>query len=269
MPQLRTFSYGGGVQSTAALVLAAQGKIDFPVFIFANTGNDSEDPRTLRYVEEVAKPYAAANSIELIEVARRGTTLYEELTTTDRDLIPWQIKMTRSQARYGDAMALSRTCTSDWKIKAIAKLQAERGATKDNPAVTGQGISLDEIERMRTDSGIPWQVLDYPLIDLRLTRQDCINIIERAGLPVPTKSACWFCAFKSLHEWCRMRDEQPEQFARAVELERTKSAARVARGLEPIYFHRKLQPLDVLTSTYTADMFSDEESACESGFCMT
>ena len=31
--QLRVFSYGGGVQSTAALVLAAQGKIDFRVFL--------------------------------------------------------------------------------------------------------------------------------------------------------------------------------------------------------------------------------------------
>ena len=29
---LRFFSYGGGVQSTAALVLAARGEIDFPTF---------------------------------------------------------------------------------------------------------------------------------------------------------------------------------------------------------------------------------------------
>ncbi len=28
--QLRVFSYGGGVQSTACLVLASQGRIDFP-----------------------------------------------------------------------------------------------------------------------------------------------------------------------------------------------------------------------------------------------
>jgi hypothetical protein len=41
---LRFFSYGGGVQSTAALVLAAQGKIDYPVFLFANVGDDSEHP---------------------------------------------------------------------------------------------------------------------------------------------------------------------------------------------------------------------------------
>lgn len=265
---LRTFSYGGGVQSTAALVLAAQGKIDFSVFIFANTGNDSEDPRTLRYVESVAKPYAAMHGIELVEVTRAGATLYQELTETDRDLIPWQIKMTRSETRYGDAMALSRTCTSDWKIKAIASEQAARGATKDEPAVTGLGISLDELHRMRTDSGIPWQVLEYPLVEMRLDRQDCINIIVRAGLPEPMKSACWFCAYKSLHEWRRMRDERPDEFARAVELERMKSAARVARGAEPIYFHRKLQPIDVLTATYTSDMFDDIDDTCESGFCM-
>lgn len=57
--QLRTFSYGGGVQSTAALVLPAQARIDFPVFLFSNVGDDSEHPDTLRYVEDVAKPYAA------------------------------------------------------------------------------------------------------------------------------------------------------------------------------------------------------------------
>ena len=39
---LRSFSYGGGVQSTAALVLACRREIDFPLFIFANTGDDSE-----------------------------------------------------------------------------------------------------------------------------------------------------------------------------------------------------------------------------------
>src|SRR5262249_20617716 len=149
------------VQSTAALVLAAQGAIDYPLFLFANTGNDSEDPDTLRYVHEIAMPYAAQHGLVIQEIRRYGTTLYQELTATDRDLIPWQIKMTRSKKRYGDAMALSRTCTSEWKIKAIADIQKWLGATEDDPAITGQGISLDELERMRTDSGIAWQWLDY------------------------------------------------------------------------------------------------------------
>lgn len=41
---MRVFSYGGGVQSTAALVLAAQGKIDYPTFLFCNVGDDSNIP---------------------------------------------------------------------------------------------------------------------------------------------------------------------------------------------------------------------------------
>ena len=53
---MRIFSYGGGVQSTAALVLAAQGIIDYPTFLFCNVGNDSEDPKTLDYVHKYALP---------------------------------------------------------------------------------------------------------------------------------------------------------------------------------------------------------------------
>jgi hypothetical protein len=44
MTALRTFSYGGGWQSTAALVLAAQGRLDYRVFVFANVRDDSEYP---------------------------------------------------------------------------------------------------------------------------------------------------------------------------------------------------------------------------------
>lgn len=49
MPALRVISYGGGVQSTALLVLAASGRIDFRTFLFANVGDDSEHNATLVY----------------------------------------------------------------------------------------------------------------------------------------------------------------------------------------------------------------------------
>ena len=61
---LRAFSFGGGVQSTAAMVLAAQGRIDYRIFVFAHVGEDSEHPATLRYMEEHAKPFMAANGLE-------------------------------------------------------------------------------------------------------------------------------------------------------------------------------------------------------------
>ena len=46
MTQLRFFSSGGGKQSIAALVLSAQGLINYPVHIFCNVGDDSEHPDT-------------------------------------------------------------------------------------------------------------------------------------------------------------------------------------------------------------------------------
>src|SRR5438477_12099715 len=60
---MRVFSYGGGVQSTAALVLAAQRKIDYPTFLFCNVGDDSEHPASLDYVHEYAIPYAQKHGI--------------------------------------------------------------------------------------------------------------------------------------------------------------------------------------------------------------
>lgn len=67
----RAFSFGGGRQSTAALVLAARGQLEVDLFVFANVGNDSENPDTLEYVETYAKPYAVAHGDELVEVQRR------------------------------------------------------------------------------------------------------------------------------------------------------------------------------------------------------
>ena len=52
-PPKRYFSYGGGIQSTAALVLAAQRVIEYPVFVFCNVGADSEDPATLQRWQEI------------------------------------------------------------------------------------------------------------------------------------------------------------------------------------------------------------------------
>ena len=262
---VRTFSYGRGVQSTAALVLAAQGKIDFRTFLFANVGEDSENPDTLVYVEQTAKPYAAAHGIDLIELRRIPTkgkyagqveTVYGRVTGDNRSIcIP---------ARMSNGAPGRRACTKDFKILPIAKWQRQHGATPDNPAICGLGISLDEYQRMRTDSGIAWQVLEYPLIDLGLTRSDCVSIIKDAGLSVPSKSACWFCPFKKIAEWQDMRRNNPELFAKAVALERRINEKRDAIGRDVVYLHRSLKPLDQIVGLQFS-LF--EEDACDSGYC--
>ncbi|WP_256918783.1 hypothetical protein [Streptomyces hilarionis] len=42
--QVKSFSFSGGVQSMAAMVLAATGELDYRTFLMANVGDDSEHP---------------------------------------------------------------------------------------------------------------------------------------------------------------------------------------------------------------------------------
>jgi hypothetical protein len=96
--RLRCVSYGAGVQSTSLLVLAAQRRIDFPVFLFANVGNDSEDPATLAYLRQHAIPYAAAHDVELHELHRTRRdgsheTLYGRLTRPGSRSLPIPVRM--------------------------------------------------------------------------------------------------------------------------------------------------------------------------------
>lgn len=65
---MRTFSFGGGVQSVAVLVLAAQQRVQYDHFLFANVGDNAENPDTLLYTEQISKPYAARHGIDLIEL---------------------------------------------------------------------------------------------------------------------------------------------------------------------------------------------------------
>jgi hypothetical protein len=268
---LRVFSYGGGVQSTACLVLAAQREIDYPTFLFANTGDDSEHPDTIRYVRDVAVPWAAERGVDVVELARRRQkgdrageveTLYGRLTRPGSRSIGIPVRM------GGDGAPGTRSCTTDFKIRVIARWLREHGATEADPAHTGIGISLDEIHRLNSRKPEGNQVLEYPLIDRLVTRQDCMNLIERAGLPVPPKSACFFCPFHTLEAWRRLRRETPDLFDRAVHLERLMNERRRELGKDEVYLHRSARPLDDVVGD-DQQLVLDVDDTCESGFCMT
>src|SRR5205823_7822141 len=124
---LRVISYGGGVQSTALLVLAAQRRVDFDVFLFANVGDDSEDPATLAYIEQHAKPYAAAHGVRLVELRRTRRdgsteTLHGRLTKPGSRSLPIPVRM--SSGAPG-----TRSCTAGFKIRVIRRSLKVRGAS--------------------------------------------------------------------------------------------------------------------------------------------
>lgn len=55
------------------------------------------------------------------------------------------------------------------------------------------GYSTDEAIRARRKKPIGWQQARYPLLELGLSRSDCVRWYQARGLPVPLKSACVQC----------------------------------------------------------------------------
>lgn len=265
---IRVVSYGGGVQSTALLVLAAQKKINFSIFLFANVGDDSEHPDTLSYVKDVAMPYARRNDIEMIETKRHrrdGTseTLWERLNQKSSRSIPIPIRMANGAPGR-------RSCTSDFKIKVIGRWLKLHGATVASPAVVGIGISLDEIHRANKRRSEPHEVVEYPLLQLGLRRDDCVQIIAEAGLPIPRKSACFFCPLKTVDAWREQRRYEPNLFRKSLYLEEVLNERRAMLGKDPAYLTRYGIPLDEAIQLEESNVSGDtSDPGCDSGWCMT
>lgn len=259
------FSFGGGVQSTAVMVLAARGEIDFDTFVMADVGTDAENPATVAYVNDVAAPYAAAHGLTLEVIHRkwRGGR-YRSLLgymAEVRTSIPIPVHL----AGGGPA---NRLCTIRWKIEPVERWQRERGATEARPARLGIGISVDELERARTASRFPTQTLAYPLLDLGIDRAGCARIVADAGLPPAPKSSCWFCPYQGTEQWRARRRNEPELFEAAVDLERRLGDRRVELGRDRAYLTRHKMPLDQAVDDQLA-LFEDGPSGCTSGSCWT
>ena len=237
---MEMISYGGGVQTVALLVLNAQGKIENPAecAVFADTG--SEMPATLDHVYSTMVLYGKENNIPIHTVKSENGPLHEYVMEGNA-VIPM----------FGDRGGMiMRRCTHRWKIQPVRRWLRAQGVKS---AVVQLGISIDEVQRAK-DSNVKWAQNRYPLIELRLSRQDCINTIKEAGLPVPPRSACWMCPFRKHSEWTLMKDT--DEFRKAVDLEKT---------LDGLYLHPSCVPLDrAIGDQYS--MFQDDECG---GYCWT
>lgn len=269
MTNLRIISYGGGVQSTALVVLAAQRVIDFSVALFSNVGDDSEHPETIRYVREVAVPWAAERGVAVHELHRtkrtgEAETLWSRLMQEGSRSLPIPVRMPDTGAPG------TRSCTIDFKIKVIARWLRENGATKDNPATVAIGFSTDEFHRSSNKKAHPYEVPVYPLLDLGYSRSDCMRIIADAGLPVPPKSACFFCPFHRPATWAEMRRDEPDLFERAAGLEAILNERRDMLGKDHVYLTRFGKPLRDAIATAQDTLWHDEgPESCDEGHCWT
>jgi hypothetical protein len=105
------------------------------------------------------------------------------------------------------------------------------------------------------------------LIDMNMSRVDCLKWMEKNGYPKPAKSACTFCPYHDDALWRDMKRDDPQSFAAAVEVD--KKIRNGTRGTDQrLYVHRSMKPLDEIDFRNAEDagqsrLFDDE---CE-GMC--
>ena len=265
---LSVISYGGGVQSSALVVLAALGGLPgVRDALFANVGDDSEHPETVRYVRDVMTPWAAEHGVtvhELQRTKRDGTveTLWGRLMRDGSRSLPIPIRMSNGAPN-------TRSCTTDFKVKVIGKWLKAHGASKTTPATVAVGISWDEVERIGNRKLSGYETVVYPLADMRLTREDCKRIIRGAGLPVPFKSACFFCPFHRPATWAKMRRDEPKLFDLSLHLERTLNERRTVLGKDPVWLTRFNRPLDAIPEEQPGLPGIGTGETCDEGYCWT
>lgn len=141
-----------------------------------------------------------------------------------------------TQSLRGDGQ-LRRQCTGDWKIAPMRRLIQElRNGEQVEQWI---GISLDEVQRMK-DSDVQYISHRWPLIEKRMTRQDCKKWLEKNNLEIPPRSACTFCPFHNTAEWRRIK-ETPQDWSNAIDHD---NAIRKMRPPFDLFVHPSRKPLE-------------------------
>lgn len=249
--RVRVFSSGGGVQSTAIMALILQKKIEMPDYIvMADT--ERERTSTWEYLEKITGPAMRNFDLPIHVIPKSQFTDVDLVSKNGKSLL-----MPVFTTYSGKLGRLPTFCSSEWKRYIVMRYL--RKVLKIKRAEMWLGISIDESNRM-TLSKDKWLEHRYPLIEKGLSRQDCIQIVEDMGWPTPPKSACWSCPHGGNKDWRKLRDEYPEDFQKAIELDEH------LRSLDPLVsIHLSGKPLK------EADLGDEVEGemTCTSNMCWT
>ena len=274
MKTLRVLSLGAGVQSSTLALMIHKGQIPMvDCAIFADT--QAEPPKVYEWLKFIKK--TVSYPVHIVtwrnlekDVLDASQGEYQAFT------IPFYTKNKETEQKG----MLMRQCTADYKIKPVTKkvrelLGYKKGERVDLKEVKVEmllGISTDELRRMRMNR-LRYIDNQYPLInDFGMSRQDCIAWMKDNGYPMPAKSACYFCPFHSQSTWKEIKENDPELFQKAVEMDkkiRDQEKYKIKNKYkDELYLHRSCEPLDkALEDDGQLDMFDGFNTICDEGMC--
>ena len=214
--KINIVSYGGGANSTALLVGLWQHRIPVDLILFADTG--AEHPHTYAYLEIMDK-WLKDHGMPPITRVYKFTREGERLTLEDECL--------RSGTLPSIAYGFKR-CSLKHKIGPQEKYCNHHPDCRrvwDAGKKVIKFVGYDAGETARSEKVLLRDLADpkyskwYPLMEWGWHREDCIRVIEAAGLPQPGKSSCFFCPSMKEQEILALREQHPALFRRAIALE--------------------------------------------------
>lgn len=195
---IHILSLGAGVQSSTMALMAAAGEIT-PMpsrAIFADTGD--EPKAVYKWLDWLRGKLPFP-----VEICQRSV-LSDNLIEYGHSHIPAFTRGDNGKASLG-----RRQCTRHWKIDPVNReirrvLSLQRKRLPTGHITVWVGISWDELGRMK-ESREPWIKHHWPLIDLRMTRRDCLAWMKAHGYPEPPKSACVYCPYQDAERWAAVK----------------------------------------------------------------
>jgi len=234
-------SYGGGTNSTAMLIGMKELGIIPDVITFADT--HAEKPKTYNQVETVSE-WCLSNGFPEITIVSEPVQL--EADCLRRGALP--------SIAYG-----FKSCSQRFKLRPQERYFNQLDQVKSVWANGGKikrciGFDADEPQRAKQYDDPKYENW-YPLIEWDWGRDECIDAIKRESLPLPGKSACFFCPSSKQSEVRSLAVTNPELMERAIAMERNADLTTV-KGLGRSYSWESLIATD--------DMFQENyiELAC-------
>jgi len=242
-------SLGAGVQSSTMALMAKHGEIT-PMPIGAIFADTQDEPASVyKWLDWLEKqlPFPV-HRVTIGKLSERALKLRTAKTGGLYCKTDLPIYTLAPDGALGKKVG--RQCTHDFKVAPLMK-EGKRLAglaplsrCKDVRLIQWIGISLDEIVRMKT-AREKWAESRWPLVELRMRRDDCLRWMKKHGYPEPPRSACVYCPFHSNTEWRRLKTEEPEEFIKAVDFEKALQSAKAqSKNFRAVPFlHRSCVPL--------------------------
>lgn len=250
-------NYGGGTNSTALLVEAHRRGLRPDVIVFSDTGN--EMPHTYAYLETMAAWCARVRFpvIDIVRWERKdGSFITIEESCLAAEDMPskaygyagctskWKQqpidKFIKNHPMVLEAWARGQTLDRWIGYDADEPVRAERAMAKNpqplkSSTKTGKNgkpktpkllrklhVIQDRLGLAHTEvlgfgaAMVRWRA---ELLAWDMGREECVAVIERAGLPQPGKSSCFFCPSMKKHEIDWLAEHHPDLLARALRIE--------------------------------------------------